>query len=1339
MNKQRERILSILLGTLLSGMIGPITADDTDIYTAPVTVRLPGDVRPWPMLLLSYSITSDSMNRSDIGNVKVIVENNKVVPVRDGTSDDLQFMIPGSGVLPDGTVEEYLPDAAADAYLNAKSIDIWPSVVDVTNAGGSKTLGLHGNNLYAAVLFYVHDRLEVGGLVPNIRLGMRVPHPSPTGAGIKGEGAGFFPLDFGPSQADVNRLAGSGVGPVNCADYSLGFNDTNYATVNDVSGACAKAAQLLRKAQFYGYKNRVGWLQRIAYETGAGYKFDLGGMDFELYRYLKGLAPVKGAQSDNDFGLSNDYQLRCDDNTPGCVVSNDEIFIDGAYSTIFRRSAWYHPSLVDTKPSLAAMTDPDMGSQGHLNPIAWDDMAFTSGNFNTYDSPLTYTDKDGEEQLDLICSGINVINFMSNPANLADSAENEVKTDALDEMPNAECPDSIPGGNCKLFIKTLNSLYLEDFIEPDGNTETPETRGTQNVRSFFVTKQISQAVTKAAIAGGGLGQLPFKWEKPRELARAIESLFRLILSESSTFVAPSVPPSAINQTRSVHEVFLALFSAEDGRVWPGNLKKLRIERSGANRDGPWIIAAMPADGDISNGFPNALADGGRIAHNLVTYWTNATELDDTAGSWDPTEATEDTDGRMIERGGAGQQFNLQSSRTLYTQGPGLNGLKTVTNANGAGLSPAAYNWLQGRDWKFGDSLHSRPVAINYGARTTGYSDANPDIRLVLGSNDGLLRMVTNTRPYFASEDFNTIMEAQRLNDLTIQSGEETWAFLPQELTRKVEWLATGIDLVTGTEAPDRHPNLFDGAPAVYRVDANDDGKITDPEGDYGATGDQVFVFVGLRRGGKSYYAFDLTRPGDPILMWDIHKTDSDFTEFGQTWSTPQVGVMRILESKLDTSARTNCTEDADGITRCDRIVLALGGGYNGDDDGLTGTPAFCDGSDLGFVNPDSSTPAVVQRRDALFALGDDIPNRDCGVDMFGTGNGGNSVYYDDDEGNAIFVIDALTGTLIWKKTGLDDSVPADVVAVDMDGDDYLDRIYFGDTGGVLWRVNLTDSSCNDESASSNCKDQAGWPDDANPENWRAYPLLSVGRHVSGAAYDRRFLVQPDVVSTYDNTGNFDGVLVGTGDREDPLHNTVQDSFYFYKDALTGIREVPILRTTNSSGDLPAGRDKLAQVRVGAQDNSFLDLDTSTWLPNGWFTDMAVYDESADEDGIGGDIGEKVVGKAITLGGVVYFSTYMNAELLSDGERNPCIPSAGSGRIYALNILDEKAGEPVSFHDADGTTLAYIEVDSPGIPPNVVPVGLDDGVRLILPGVAKGTIHDPDVETFFPTFWRREDN
>jgi type IV pilus assembly protein PilY1 len=74
------------------------------------------------------------------------------------------------------------------------------------------------------------------------------------------------------------------------------------------------------------------------------------------------------------------------------------------------------------------------------------------------------------------------------------------------------------------------------------------------------------------------------------------------------------------------------------------------------------------------------------------------------------------------------------------------------------------------------------------------------------------------------------------------------------------------DLRPGESA--QHPFFVDSSPRVY---------------DRG--GQKILVF-GLGRGGRAYYALDITVKSAPTLLWRINSSTTGFSELGQSWSTP---------------------------------------------------------------------------------------------------------------------------------------------------------------------------------------------------------------------------------------------------------------------------------------------------------------------------------------------------------------------------------------------------------------------------------------------------------------------
>lgn len=161
------------------------------------------------------------------------------------------------------------------------------------------------------------------------------------------------------------------------------------------------------------------------------------------------------------------------------------------------------------------------------------------------------------------------------------------------------------------------------------------------------------------------------------------------------------------------------------------------------------------------------------------------------------------------------------------------------------------NWLKGTSLSdmstlLGDPLHFKPLAIHYGDLDDGNDLSDSELYLLVGTNRGLLHMFQYTGSGLAHQ----------------------WAFLPKELEAMIPALRNG-NLAPAYNMVN-HFYGVDGAPSAFIYDANRDGKIE--------TGgfDRVLTYFGLRRGGATYYALDLTNPTSPKLQWSRGKSVADY-------------------------------------------------------------------------------------------------------------------------------------------------------------------------------------------------------------------------------------------------------------------------------------------------------------------------------------------------------------------------------------------------------------------------------------------------------------------------------
>ncbi len=303
-------------------------------------------------------------------------------------------------------------------------------------------------------------------------------------------------------------------------------------------------------------------------------------------------------------------------------------------------------------------------------------------------------------------------------------------------------------------------------------------------------------------------------------------------------------------------------------------------------------------------------------------------------------------------------------------------------------------------------------------------------------------------------------------------------------------------------------------------------------------------------------------------------------------------------------------------------------------------------------------------------------------------------------GRAIFMVDASDGSLIWQAaaspsdaatykttvSGMTYSIPSNVALLDTDNDGNADRIYVGDTGGNVWRADIGDTT---------------------PSNWTVKKLAAVGGTGSDA---RKFLYPPDVV--WNAAGNFDAILIGSGDREHPAKTSVTNRFYMFKD--TGPSDSWPLVESN----LYDATDNL--IQQGTEEEQAAAA-TALASKSGWYITLRP--------------GEKVVSSAVSLGGNTFFNTHQPAPTSGD----TCSTGLGIARHYVVYYADARA--VLDFDSVNGLTKEDRDDERPGtFPPDPVPLVVEiDGKKRL--GQCSGTrcISNPDplFERRYRTHWSKQ--
>jgi Tfp pilus tip-associated adhesin PilY1 len=435
-------------------------------------------------------------------------------------------------------------------------------------------------------------------------------------------------------------------------------------------------------------------------------------------------------------------------------------------------------------------------------------------------------------------------------------------------------------------------------------------------------------------------------------------------------------------------------------------------------------------------------------------------------------------------------------------------------------------------------------------------------------------------------------------------------------------------------------------------------KDANGNGKLGDSGDSVNLYVAMRRGGRLIYALDVNNPHEPRFLWKIDNTSSGFSELGQTWSTPTV--VTKLAGYPDP-------------------VLVFGGGYD---------PAVED------INPASITASSA----ASVTTATGTTNRTMG--------------------RAIYVVNALTGALLWRAvgsgtaasdttivSGMDYAIPSDIFVAKNETTNVPDRAYVGDTGGNVWRIDF--------------RYTAG----AGFSNTIVTKLASVG---GSGAVKRKFKYPPSVVGT---TSGYDAVLIGSGDREHPFDTSATNRFYMFKDKgddtapLTGtsVTNPTISEDTMFDATNNCLQDPTACTGTGVQTNSTV-AQAALVSATGWFITLGT--------------GEKVVGNAVSIAGTTFFNTNQPSSGAGGGS---CGANLGIAAQYQVSLVDGSVPNPISnlYYAA---TNRRTEVPGGGYLPPPVPVVVQLGgnpVQAIISGVQVTPATGIKLLSRFKRYWYKE--
>ena len=551
----------------------------------------------------------------------------------------------------------------------------------------------------------------------------------------------------------------------------------------------------------------------------------------------------------------------------------------------------------------------------------------------------------------------------------------------------------------------------------------PDLDGIQSVTTHTIGFAIDLPILNdAALAGGGQY---FVADDVESLTIALLQIIGDVNDRSLSFAAPAVTVNAFNRTQNLNDLYLTMFGARAKTHWPGNLKKYAV------KDGEIVDANGLAAVDPLTGF---------FYDTARSIWTVGAD-----------------DGNDVLLGGAAHRLPDPGTRRLFTNNGIDTSLASASNSISVGNLPSyapsdfgltganseptveeLIRWMLGEDirdedgdpttvvrYAIGDPLHSRPAAVVYG------NPANPDTVVYTATNDGYVHAVTG------------------------ETGMELWSFVPKELLPRMARLF--FDPSAGYKQYGVDGNIV---PII--ADRDKDGVIESEDGDF------AYIIFGMRRGGTTYYALDVTDKHSPRLMWT--KT---LANAGESWSTPAVTRMDINVGGLN----------------ADKAVIVVGGGYD-------------------TVHDTASHPAAA-----------------------------------DASGAGIYILDLVSGQTIWRGgrdvgatkvfSGMTRAFPNQIRVVDLNGDQFADRMYAVDISGQVWRFDVKRGQ--------------------NPANLVDGGVIArLGAEGSGsptAANTRRFYNAPDLSIFRDPVQGkrYLAISIGSGYRAHPFDLSATDRFYSLRD------------------------------------------------------------------------------------------------------------------------------------------------------------------------------------------------
>ncbi|MEE9302735.1 MAG: PilC/PilY family type IV pilus protein [Thiotrichaceae bacterium] len=720
----------------------------------------------------------------------------------------------------------------------------------------------------------------------------------------------------------------------------------------------------------------------------------------------------------------------------------------------------------------------------------------------------------------------------------------------------AEC-QTIPGEDDN--TNTLSyGRCAPEILQHLANTDLNTTmNGEQHVNTYtigFGVDDPSPAKNYLSLLATQGGGRYYSANNAANLTQVFQNLLTTLTEQSALSLTSSgFSVNASTQISHNNDVFIPIMKKIDGQpTWAGNIKKFTlsngrtvdtnsrraIEANGTlkrNSVDLWATGST-ADPVISGGAAGLLNP---VSRKLYTNINGTNNTSGNKGTWGAPLNELKTSNSDITLAMLSVPTTAYRNEVLdYIRGYAIppSGSKDCTDPTQATVTDTGNCGIRQH---MGDILHSTPIVISY-----DNSDATKRY-VFFGTNEGYLHAIS-------------------AND-----GEEKFAFMPQDLL-------DNIDILYRNSSADEHPYGVDGVITVWRHDEDKDGAIN------AADNDHVYIYFGLRRGGRAYYALNVTDPANPKLLWKKDPSSAGYsTELGQTWSKP---LLAKIKYKLSGSV-------------IEKMAMVVGAGYD----------------------PKEDEQSRVLRNS-------------------------------DTSGRGVYILDAETGNIIKTIVDasiMDFSIPGDIRVLDMNKDGFMDRLYYADTGGNIFRTDLFAHKSTPYDITSDPYDLS------YSDSVITRKFASLGEDTPSASSDiRKFFFEPEV-SLFNHLGNATlAITIGSGYHSRPLNTVIADRFYVLFDS--NIFDTP------TTAPATITHANLADLSPPATANMTGKSGWSYTLPNS---------------------GEKVLSTPLIFLNKVLFTTFKPGSGGLSGSASCSTTNSHETRLYTFSLLNGAAA--IDF-DNDGT-------------------------------------------------------